>query len=199
MDVNDMICRKTWIKWLPALIGLGAIFCITGSDKRQIHMPEASGAASGLNSNTQTDFATIYKNGVLNVRLQMTNDLNGGKSYQKLESSFLYGYVVVGIQGGQVTYDLHVKHIRISADWDNAILSFSTEGNWGYVYIPHLELINPKSYAEFGPIDSGEYFPLEYTEPYRWNLSAMPGIPCAFLKVLDQENKLLLIGFNSCK
>jgi hypothetical protein len=190
-----MTCRKTWIKRLAALVGLGSIFYIIGSNKREIH----TAAVPGVSSTTQADFAIIYKNGVSNVSPQMANDLNSGKSYQELESSFLYGYIIMGKQSKQVTYDLHLNGIRITADWDNAILAFSTEGNWGYVYIPHLEIINPKKNAEFDQIDTGEYFPLEYPEPYRWKLSAIPGIPCAFLKVIDQENKLLLIGFNSCK
>jgi hypothetical protein len=199
MDINDMICWKTWLKWLPALAGLGAVFCITGSDKRQIHTSPASAAASGLSSNAQSNFPAIYKKEVSNVGLQTTSDLHSGKSYQELESGFLYGYIILGVQNKQVTYDLHLKHIRISADWDDAVLSFSTEGNWGYVYIPHLNITNPNNNSGLGQINAGEYFPLEYPEPYRWNLSVMPGIPCAFLEVLDQQNKLLLIGFNSCK
>jgi hypothetical protein len=195
MGFSEMIRRKFRLTRLTALVGLGSMFCLIGSNKGEIH----TAPVPGVSSTTRADFAMIGKHDVSNDTSQMTNDLNIGKSDQELASGFPYGYIVLGIKSKQVTYDLHLKHIQVSADWDDAVLSFSTEGNWGYVYIPHLEIINPESYAEFDPIDSGEYFPLEYSEPYRWKLSAKPGMPCAFLKVLDQENKLLLIGFNSCK
>jgi hypothetical protein len=193
--INDLIHRNYWLKRLPAVVCLGCIFYIIGSNKREIR----TAVASGVGSASRDGLAMICKHGVSNDAPQMTDGLKIGKSYQELESGFLYGYIIMGRQGKQVTYELHLKHIRISADWDDAVLSFSTEGNWGYVYIPRLEIINPESHTGFDPIDSGEYFPLEYREPYRWNLSAKPGVPCAFVKVLDQENKLLLVGFNPGK
>jgi hypothetical protein len=197
--INYMIYKKIWIKWLLVLVGLCSIFYIIGSIKKAPHVPIVLANTSGLSSTTQADFAKISENGAPNVMLQLTNDFNGRGSDQELKSSFSYGYIIMGLQNGQVAYDLHLKDIRISADWNDAILSFSSEGNWGYVYIPHLQISNLKNNSEFGQIDTGQYFPLEYPEPFRWNLSTLPGIPCAFLKVLDQENKLLLIGFNSSK
>jgi hypothetical protein len=194
-----MMHRKTWVIWVLTLVGLGSIFYIIGSNKREIHVPPTPAAAPGLNFPTQAGFATIYNGFVPNVMHRMTNGLDSRKSYAELESRFLYGYVIMGIQNGQVIYDLHLKDFQISADWDDAILSFSTEGNWGYVYIPRLKIMNPKNNSEFEQVDTGQYFPLQYPEPFRWNLSNLPGIPCAFLEVLDQDKKLLLVGFNSCK
>jgi hypothetical protein len=193
--INDMMRRKIWLKRLPTLVGLGSMFCIIGSNQGGIH----TAPIPGVISTTRADFAMISKHGISSDAPKMTNDLHIGNSYQELESGFLYGYIIMGLQNKQVTYDLHLKHIRISADWDDAVLSFSSEGNWGYVYIPHLNITNPNNNSGLGQIDAAEYFPLEYPEPYRWNLSAMPGIPCAFLEVLDQQNKLLLIGFNPGK
>jgi hypothetical protein len=194
---NYMIYGKTWIKWLLILVGLGSIVYIISSNNNKAHIPPAPTAAPVLSSIVQTGFTTIYWNSGPRIMLQITNDLNRKENFKELESGFPYGYIILGLQNGQVAYQLHLKDISIHADWDNAILSFSTEGNWGYVYIPGLQITSLKNYSKFDKIDAGQYFPLEYPDLFRWNLSTNPIIPCAFLKVLDQENKLLLIGFDS--
>ena len=151
-----------------------------------------------LRNHKPTFTTLLYSNGIPDATLQSAIDVKDTQVSERLDSYFVYGYIIMGLQNGKVFCYPHLKDIQVSADWDNAVLSFSTEGNWGYVYIPDLEISNPKHYLKCGQIDMEQYFPLEYPDPFRCNLAIISGIPCIFLKVLDQTNKLLIVGFNSC-
>jgi hypothetical protein len=196
--INHMKYNRTWNKWLLGLIVLVSLCYIINSKINDIKLSFTSAMADNPSSKAQADLATIHSNGIPDVTPQKAIDLKGIQIPEKLESDFVYGYLIMGSQNGKVFYSPHLKDIQVSADWNNAVLSFSTEGNWGYVYIPRLEIVNLKHYSKFGQIDTEQYFPLEYPEPFRCNFAAIPGIPCVFLKVLDQTNKLLLVGFNFC-
>jgi hypothetical protein len=183
---------------LLGLIVLVSLCYIINSKINDTNPSFTPASADNPSSKGQAGVGTIHSNDIPDVTPQKAIDLKGIQIPEKLESDFVYGYIIMGSQNGKVFYSPHLKDIQVSADWNNAVLSFSTEGNWGYVYIPRLEIVNLKHYSKFSEIDTEQYFPLEYPEPFRCNLAAIPGIPCMFLKVLNQTNKLLLVGFNSC-
>jgi hypothetical protein len=196
--IDQMKYNRTWNKWLLGLIVLASLYYIINSKQYDIKPSFTPATTDNPNSKAQASVATIQSNDIPDVAPQKAIDLKSVQFPGKFESDFVYGYIIMGSENGRVFYSPHLKDIQVSADWNNAVLSFSTEGNWGYIFIPRLEIVNLKDYSKFGQIDAEQYFPLEYPELFRCNFAGVSGMPCLFLKVLDQTNKLLIVGFNPC-
>ena len=179
-------------KWLVGLICLFSIGYIIWQMHSGFAIPTVKIARP--DSNGETGGANSYYTGTSNATFSKAFDLNGVTNEKEWASEFPYGYIILGLQQGKVIHALHSQTIQVAADWDNAVLSFSTEGNWGYVFIPQFTIINHQNKSIVDHVDTGEYFPLDYPEFFQWSFATNSGIPCGFIKVLDQQNKTLLVG-----
>ena len=186
--------KRMRAKWLAGLICLFSVGYISWLMHSGFVIPTVKIANPDSHSNGETAGANPYSTGTSNATYSKTFELNGVTNEKELASEFPYGYIILGLQQGKVIHALHSQNIQVAADWDNAVLSFSTEGNWGYVFIPKFTIINHQNKSIVDHIDTGEYFPLEYPEFFRWSFATNSGIPCGFIKVLDQQNKTLLVG-----